>query len=55
MSDVYGCGAKQIMVFSPAKDLSGGNYRLLRVLEHFPKENYIFAMPKNRKKYVKNF
>jgi glycosyltransferase involved in cell wall biosynthesis len=42
----------QIMIFSYAKDLSGGNYRLLRVLEHFPKETYILVMPKNRKKYV---
>jgi glycosyltransferase involved in cell wall biosynthesis len=40
----------QIMIFSPANDLSGGNYRLLRVLEHFPKEEYIFAMPRDRKK-----
>jgi len=40
----------QIMVFSYAKDLSGGNYRLIRILEHFPKEKYILAMPKNRKK-----
>jgi len=42
----------RIMVFSLASDLTGGNYRLLRVLEHFPKEKYIFAMPKDRKKYM---
>jgi len=42
----------RIMVFSLANDLTGGNYRLLRVLEHFPKEKYIFAMPKDRKKYM---
>ena len=40
----------RIMVFSLASDLTGGNYRLLRVLEHFPKEEYIFAMQKDRKK-----
>lgn len=40
----------RIMIFSLASDLTGGNYRLLCVLEYFPKEEYIFAMPKDRKK-----
>jgi len=40
----------QIMIFSLANDLTGGNYRLLRMLQLFPKDNYTFAMPKNRKK-----
>jgi len=40
----------RIMVFSLASDLTGGNYRLLRVLEIFQKKNIFLLCQKIEKK-----
>jgi glycosyltransferase involved in cell wall biosynthesis len=39
-----------IVIFTPMDSLSGGNYRILNVVKHFPRDKYILAMPENRKK-----
>jgi glycosyltransferase involved in cell wall biosynthesis len=41
-----------VMVFTPANDMSGGNLRILKVLIHFPQGRYILAMPRDRKRQL---
>jgi len=41
-----------VMVFTPANDMTGGNARILKVLVHFPRGRYILAMPRNRKRQL---
>jgi len=39
----------EVAVFTPADNLSGGNYRVANVLRFFPRGKYVLLMPRNRK------
>lgn len=39
----------ELAIFTPMDNLTGGNYRILKVITRFPHDKYLLFIPKNRK------